>query len=82
MRCSPPAGAASGGICGVGVLRHDQRLHEVLQRQDGLYTLVVKHADGSRTARVVGSLLEHLLAPDDPRRWSSGWPTPRPGSSP
>jgi mannitol 2-dehydrogenase len=55
------------GVCGVGVLEHDRRLHEVLRRQDGLYTLVVKHLDGSRTARVVGALLEHLLAPDDPR---------------
>jgi mannitol 2-dehydrogenase len=54
-------------VCGVGVLPHDRRLHEVLRRQDGLYTLVVKHPDGSRTARVIGSLLEHLLAPDDPR---------------
>ena len=60
-------GSPQWGVCGVGVLPHDRRLHEVLHSQSGLYTLLVKHPDGSRTARVVGSLLEHLLAPDDPR---------------
>jgi mannitol 2-dehydrogenase len=60
-------GPPSWGVCGVGVLPHDRRLHEVLRRQGGLYTLVLKHSDGARTLRVVGSLLEHLLAPDDPR---------------
>ncbi|MGY1826234.1 mannitol dehydrogenase family protein [Blastococcus sp. SYSU DS0541] len=54
------------GICGVGVLPSDRRMHEVLSAQDGLYTLVVKHPDGSLEPRVVGSLVEHLLAPDDP----------------
>jgi mannitol 2-dehydrogenase len=39
---------------------------EVMAAQDCLYTLVVKHADGSLEARVVGSIVEYLLAPDDP----------------
>src|SRR3712207_8257984 len=34
--------------------------------QDCLYTLVVKHSDGTFDARVVGSIVEYLLAPDDP----------------
>jgi mannitol 2-dehydrogenase len=34
--------------------------------QDGLYTLVIKHSDGTLEARVVGSIVEYLLAPDDP----------------
>jgi mannitol 2-dehydrogenase len=54
------------GICGVGVLPGDRRVAEVLTAQDGLYTLVVKHADGTREPRVVGSLVEVLYAPDDP----------------
>jgi mannitol 2-dehydrogenase len=54
------------GICGVGVLPSDRRMAEVMAAQDGLYTLVVKHADGSLDARVVGSIVEYLLAPDDP----------------
>ncbi|MGY2082876.1 mannitol dehydrogenase family protein [Blastococcus sp. SYSU DS0539] len=58
--------ALDWGICGVGVLPSDRRMHEVLSAQEGLYTLVVKHPDGSLEPRVVGSLVEYLLAPDDP----------------
>ncbi|HJX42258.1 MAG TPA: mannitol dehydrogenase family protein [Geodermatophilus sp.] len=54
------------GICGVGVLPADRRMAEVMAAQDCLYTLVVKHADGTSEARVVGSIVEYLLAPDDP----------------
>ncbi len=54
------------GICGVGVLPGDRAMAEVMAAQDCLYTLVVKHPDGSLDARVVGSIVEYLLAPDDP----------------
>ncbi len=54
------------GICGVGVLPHDRRIVETLNNQDGLYTLVVKHPDGRRESRVVGSIIDMLFAPDDP----------------
>ena len=53
-------------ICGVGVLPQDVHMAEVMREQDRLYTLVLKHPDGSREARVVGSLAEYLFAPDDP----------------
>src|SRR3954463_15848106 len=60
-------GKAEGwGICGVGVLPSDRRMAEVMAAQDGLYTLVVKHPDGTLEPRVVGSIVEYLLAPDDP----------------
>jgi mannitol 2-dehydrogenase len=58
--------AQDWGICGVGVLPSDRRMAEVMAAQDGLYTLVVKHADGTLEPRVVGSIVEYLLAPDDP----------------
>ncbi|MGY1823984.1 mannitol dehydrogenase family protein [Geodermatophilus sp. SYSU D00079] len=58
--------AEEWAICGVGVLPSDRRMAEVMAAQDGLYTLVVKHTDGSLEARVVGSVVEYLLAPDDP----------------
>lgn len=54
-------------LCGVGVLPHDRRIIETLRAQDGLYTLVVKHPDGRREPRVIGSVAEALLAPDDPQ---------------
>jgi mannitol 2-dehydrogenase len=58
--------ALDWGICGVGVLPSDARMRDVLTAQDGLYTLVLAHPDGSLEARVVGSMVEYLLAPDDP----------------
>ena len=56
------------GITGVGLLPGDRRMHEVMRRQDCLYTLVVKHPDGSLEPRVIGSLVDYLYAPDDPER--------------
>src|SRR4051794_39206186 len=58
--------AQDWGICGVGVLPSDRGMAEVMAAQDGLYTLVVKHPDGSVEASVVGSIVEYLLAPEDP----------------
>ncbi|MGY1694014.1 mannitol dehydrogenase family protein [Geodermatophilus sp. SYSU D00814] len=54
------------GICGVGVLPADRRMQQVMAAQDCLYTVVVKHPDGFLDARVVGSIVAYLLAPDDP----------------
>jgi mannitol 2-dehydrogenase len=58
--------ALDWGICGVGALPHDRRIIDTLTAQDGLYTLVVKHPDGRREPRVIGSIVELLFAPDDP----------------
>ena len=54
------------GICGVGIMAADQLMREVLEAQDGLYTLVLKHSDGTYEPRVIGSIVEYLFAPDDP----------------
>src|SRR3954464_11875523 len=58
--------ALDWGICGVGVLPGDARMRDALAAQDCLYTLVEKSPDGSQQARVIGSIVEYLLAPDDP----------------
>jgi mannitol 2-dehydrogenase len=58
--------AADWGICGVGVLPSDRRMAEAMAAQDHLYTLVVKHPDGTREPRVIGSIVDYLFAPDDP----------------
>src|SRR5215468_12614142 len=54
------------GICGVGVLPADRLMRDVLDAQDGLYTLVRKDSDGTWEPRVIGSIVEYLFAPDDP----------------
>lgn len=52
---------------GVGVLPHDRQMVEALNGQDGLYTLVIKHPDGSLEPRVIGSITGMMYVPDDPR---------------
>ena len=52
------------GITGVGLLPGDRRMAEVMAKQDCLYTLVLKHPDGSREPRVIGSLVDYLFAPE------------------
>ncbi len=58
--------ALDWGICGVGVMPFDRRVKEVMDAQDCLYTLVTKATDGSQQARIVGSIVRYLFAPDDP----------------
>jgi mannitol 2-dehydrogenase len=58
--------ALDWGICGVGVLASDRRMKDAMEAQDCLYTLVVKHPDGSLEPRVIGSIVQYLFAPDDP----------------
>jgi mannitol 2-dehydrogenase len=58
--------ALDWGICGAGVMPADRKMKEVLEAQDGLYTLVLKHSDGTYEPRVIGSIVAYLFAPDDP----------------
>jgi mannitol 2-dehydrogenase len=58
--------ALDWGVCGVGVMPGDRKMQEVMAAQDCLYTLVVKHPDGTLEPRVLGSIVEYLFAPDDP----------------
>src|SRR4051794_34754375 len=54
------AGELDWGICGVGVLPADQTIADVLDEQDGLYTLLTVAPDGVTAARVIGSHIAHL----------------------
>ncbi|MDR7159933.1 hypothetical protein [Arthrobacter sp. BE255] len=53
-------------ICGVGVLPSHAHMKKVMDSQDCHYTLTVKHADGTRQARIIGSITSYLFAPDNP----------------
>src|SRR5215468_5725167 len=55
------------GYCGVGLLKHDARIRDVMLSQDGLYTLVERSLEGDK-ARIVGSIVHFLFAPDDPQK--------------
>src|SRR5918992_971364 len=49
--------ALEWGICGVGVMPTDARMKEAMDAQDGLYTLILKAPDGTRDARIIGSIV-------------------------
>jgi mannitol 2-dehydrogenase len=55
-------------ICGAGVTPADQRMRDVLRDQRGLYTLVLRYPDGREEARIIGSIVDFLYAPDAPER--------------
>lgn len=59
-------GAQEWGICGVGVMERDAALRDVLADQDHLYALTTKAPDGVVETRIIGSIITHLHAPDDP----------------
>lgn len=56
-------GDTDWGLVGVGLRRPE--MGQVLGAQDGLFTVVERSRDGGR-ARVVGSVIDYLFAPQDP----------------
>ena len=58
--------ALDWGICGIGLQPSNVAMRDALAAQDGLYTLVLRHGDGTWDPRVIGSIVEYLFAPDDP----------------
>ena len=54
------------GICGVGILPQDAVMRDVMRAQDCLYTLMIRHPDGSLQPRIIGSVLDYDFGPDDP----------------
>ena len=57
----------SWGICGVGILEADSRMHNILKSQDNLYTLMVRETDGRLDPRIIGSVVENLFGPENPQ---------------
>jgi mannitol 2-dehydrogenase len=54
------------GICGIALLETDRKIFDCLEKQNGLYTLMITESDGSLIARVIGSVTEYLFAPRNP----------------
>lgn len=50
--------ASEWGICGIGLREGDQKIHDVLKKQDGLYTLIVKHPNGKIDSQIIGSIID------------------------
>jgi mannitol 2-dehydrogenase len=52
------------GLCGIGLLPHDVRIRDVLRDQDYLYTVVEREL-GQDEARIIGSIVNFLYAPEN-----------------
>ncbi len=52
------------GECGIGALQSDRRMSDALRSQDCLYTVVERSAK-VQSARVIGSLVDYILAPEN-----------------
>lgn len=53
-------------ICGIGIREGDRKIYDVLTKQDGLYTLMVKYPNGTMEPQIVGSIIDFLLGVDNP----------------
>ncbi|MGZ0655895.1 mannitol dehydrogenase family protein [Coraliomargarita sp. W4R53] len=60
-------GDPTWGYCGVGLLKHDARIRDVMRAQDCLYTLVERSLEGD-SPRVIGSIVNFLYAPEESER--------------
>jgi mannitol 2-dehydrogenase len=67
-------GETAWGVVGVGLRRPE--MGQVLRAQEGLFTVVERCPDGER-ARVVGSMVEYLYAPEDPEKVLGALADPR-----
>ncbi len=64
QQSASPQPDCSWGICGVGLLKYDEKMRDALQSQDCLYTLVERSSEKD-TARVIGSITDYLFAPEE-----------------
>ena len=55
------------GECGIGLMKSDERMRDALTGQDYLYTVVEKSAQ-AQDARVIGSMVDYIFAPEDRER--------------
>lgn len=61
------SGAECWAECGIGLLPPDLKIHSALASQDHLYSLLIRDAHTS-ALRIVGSIVEHIYAPDAPEQ--------------
>ncbi len=60
-------GESRWGYCGIGLLPQDVGMRNAMLSQDCLYTVIERSPAGDQ-ARVIGSIVDYLYAPDDRER--------------
>ena len=59
-------GGEASSLCGIGLREADTKLHDIFKKQDHLYTLMVKHPDGTIEPEVIGSIVDFKMGTTDP----------------
>jgi len=54
-------------ITGIGIREADRKIANALKNQDGLYSLVTQHPNGTIDSEVIGSIKDYILAIDTPQ---------------
>jgi len=60
--------ASEWGICGIGIRKGDQKLHDIFKKQDNLYTLLIKHPNGKIKPEVMGSIVNFEMGIPNPEQ--------------
>ncbi|KAG5191058.1 mannitol dehydrogenase rossman domain family [Tribonema minus] len=58
------SGGVRWGFCGIGLMDWDRKMYDTLKKQDYLYT-VLSRSSKTNEARVIGSIVDFVFAPDD-----------------
>lgn len=56
----------ASSLCGIGLRETDTKLHAIFKTQDHLYTLMVKHPNGTIEPEVIGSIVDFKMGTMDP----------------
>jgi mannitol 2-dehydrogenase len=64
--CLSDADQRGWGLLGINLLERDKDLARALQDQDNLYSVTEFAPDSTSVTRVIGAMVEHVYAPDDP----------------
>ncbi|MFS4445699.1 mannitol dehydrogenase family protein [Maribacter sp. 2307UL18-2] len=57
----------ASSLCGIGLREADTKLHAIFKTQDHLYTLMVKHPNGTIEPEVIGSIVDFKMGTTDPK---------------
>ncbi|MDT0605563.1 mannitol dehydrogenase family protein [Croceitalea rosinachiae] len=53
------------GICGIGLREEDRNISAILKKQDHLYSLLVKHPNGTVESHIIGAIVDYKFAIED-----------------
>ncbi|MDT0539321.1 mannitol dehydrogenase family protein [Croceitalea sp. P059] len=55
------------GLCGIGLREEDRNISTILKKQDQLYSLLIKHPNGTIEPHIIGAIVDYKFAIEDPQ---------------